>query len=586
MSTLRTRISAAFEWTQHGALAAALLLAAPAAAQYAVSQDGRLFDANPQVGGNRYNYARPASPLLGGNYYATGDVRGGFALQSYSPIPGSSAFRGPLGSGALGSFIRDSVGIAEARSPGGLSRGPYYDPVLSAPSGSYLAGYGEYGSRPGAAGFAPSVPPTNFGAVSGFSGSGGPLSTPLDLRLSGQSPAGVIPLARPPGADGGLRSWIFGPAPRINYGPQPAEFSASLDRPYRIAGLDNEAPAMPAPKTLSTSSEGRVEWGPLDLRLPVLPGQSEAQAKRASPVDLLIQGQSEALLTRSANAQLRARRLNLPGDDAAVQPADAGAPLAGDVQAPTLKDLGLAPGSDVFNDLRLALSLSSDPSARWFQELQRGSTDARLAVQGAQEQIAQESQEFVQRMFAAPIRSFVGSDANALNDELLKAEAFMEIGEYFDAANRYERATRLAPGNPLPVIGRGHAALAAGDYLSAAVHLLRGLEMFPQIAGFRVDLTRLLGGGEIVDIRRSDIMKQLERHEDPRLRFLLGYIEVHSGNTGQGLENLEQAALSGQLGPAVQRYYGILRTQSSDAAPSVNIPTSEPAAPADDPPPP
>lgn len=586
MSTSRPFTGATRGRTRRGALAAALLLAAPAAAQYAVTQDGRLFDANPQVGGNRYNYARPASPLLSGNYYATGDVRGGFALQSYSPIPGSNAFRGPLGSGALGSFIRDSVGMTEARNPIGLSRGPYYDPVLSAPSVSYLAGYGDYGSRPGAVSPYAPLPPTNFGAVGGISGSGGPLSAPLDLRLSGQPPGGVSPLARTSGAEGGLRSSIFGPASRTYFGPQPAEFSAAFDRSYRIEGLDSDAPSMPAPKTLSTSAEGRPEWGPLDLRLPGLSNPAEAMAKRASPVDLLIQGQSEALLTRSANAQLRARQLNLPAGDAAEQAGQAAAPLAGDVQAPTLKDLGLAPGSDVFNDLRLALSLASDPSARWFQELQRGASDARLAVQGAQEQIAQESHEFVQRVLNAPIRSFVGSDANALNDELLKAEAFMEIGEYFDAANRYERASRLAPGNPLPVIGRGHAALAAGDYLSAAVQLLRGLEMFPQIAGFRVDLKRLLGGGEIVDIRRSDIMKELGRHEDPRLRFLLGYIEVHSGNTRLGLENLEKAALSGQLGPAAQRYYGILRSQESGAAPSVNLPTSEPTAPADDPPPP
>lgn len=582
MNTSRSIAGATRGWTQRGALAAALLLAAPAAAQYAVTQDGRLFDANPQVGGNRYNYARPASPLLSGNYYATGDVRGGFALQSFSPIPGSNAFRGPLGSGALGSFIRDSVGMAEARNPIGLSRGPYYDPVLSAPSGSYLAGYGDYGSRPGAASPYAPLPPTNSGAVGGLSGSGGPLSAPLDLRLAGQPPGGVSPLARTSGAEGGLRSSIFGPASRTYFGPQPADFSATVERAYRIEGLDSEAPAMTAPRTLSTSAEGRPEWGPLDLRLP---GQPEVLAKRASPVDLLIEGQSAALLTRSANAQFRARQQLLPPGDASEQPA-AAAPLAGDVQAPTLKDLGLAPGSDVFNDLRLALSLSSDPSARWFQELQRGSSDARLAVQGAQEQIAQESQEFVERVLNAPIRSFVGSDANALNDELLKAEAFMEIGEYFDAANRYERASRLAPGNPLPVIGRGHAALAAGDYLSAAVHLLRGLEMFPQMAGFRVDLKRLLGGGEIVDIRRSDIMKQLEQHEDPRLRFLLGYIEVHSGSAALGLENLEKAALSGQLGPAAQRYYGILRTQKSGAGPTLNLPTSEPTAPADDPPPP
>jgi tetratricopeptide (TPR) repeat protein len=173
--------------------------------------------------------------------------------------------------------------------------------------------------------------------------------------------------------------------------------------------------------------------------------------------------------------------------------------------------------------------------------------------------VARQSQEFITTMLETPIHTFVGRGASAVNDQLLRAEALLETGRFFDAADRYETAHMLDPANPLPLIGKGHALLAAGEYLSAAVYLIRGLERFPELSRFRVNLEALIGGGEIIDIRRADIMARLKRLEDPRLRFLLGYIEVHTGMRESGLENLDRAARQAKPGSLIARYPAMLR---------------------------
>ena len=74
-----------------------------AGAQIRLNQDGRLLDANPQLGSGGYNapVARPVSPLLSGNLLASGNARFGTSLRIASPIAAPTAFRARLGSSRL-----------------------------------------------------------------------------------------------------------------------------------------------------------------------------------------------------------------------------------------------------------------------------------------------------------------------------------------------------------------------------------------------------------------------------------------------------------------------------------------------------
>ncbi|MCP5116383.1 MAG: hypothetical protein GY953_36600, partial [bacterium] len=154
---------------------------------------------------------------------------------------------------------------------------------------------------------------------------------------------------------------------------------------------------------------------------------------------------------------------------------------------------------------------------------------------------------------------------------MLKAESLLEIGQFFEASQRFEEARLLHPANPLPWLGKGHALLAAGDYRSAAAALVQALEREPNLTRFQIDLESMLGGGETVDIRRADIMRILERREDPTLRFLLGYLEYHSGSTESGMNNLRKAATQpgkGGFGSVISAYPTLLER----AAPTRALP--------------
>ncbi|RMF79036.1 MAG: hypothetical protein D6744_09495, partial [Planctomycetota bacterium] len=117
--------------------------------------------------------------------------------------------------------------------------------------------------------------------------------------------------------------------------------------------------------------------------------------------------------------------------------------------------------------------------------------------------------------------------------------------------------------------GKGHAALASGDYQSAAVYLLRGFERFPALTRFKIDLESLLGGGEIVDIRRADLMRLLQANDDPRLRFLLGYLEVYGGHRESGLEHLRAAADGAPFGSILRRFADMVAGEEPPPPPSL-----------------
>jgi hypothetical protein len=76
-----------------------------------------------------------------------------------------------------------------------------------------------------------------------------------------------------------------------------------------------------------------------------------------------------------------------------------------------------------------------------------------------------------------------------------------------------------------------------------------------------------MGGGEVIDIRRADLMRRLEQREIPELRFLLGYLEYHTGDREHGLANLEQAAREDRAGSIISRYPALLRGGGTSPAP-------------------
>ena len=79
--------------------------------------------------------------------------------------------------------------------------------------------------------------------------------------------------------------------------------------------------------------------------------------------------------------------------------------------------------------------------------------------------------------------------------------------------------------------------------------------------------------------RELAVLRQLERREDPQLRFLLGYLEYYTGDKTHGVENLDKAADAAEFGTIIKRFPDMLRGTAPLPPPKLNL--ELPAVPAD-----
>ncbi len=186
------------------------------------------------------------------------------------------------------------------------------------------------------------------------------------------------------------------------------------------------------------------------------------------------------------------------------------------------------------------------------QALPRDSREAR------QMDRAQRMKDWAREMISRPVTTFAGKGQDELNQYLMSAETYLRSGEYYNAAGQFGLASQVAPGNPLPLIGRGNALAAAGDYISAVLFLQRGIARFPDIVAFDLDLPALVGGKDVFDLRRADLEKQLARVDSYELRFLLGYLEYYSGLRDVGLKELQRAAAKAPAGSIIAKFPDML----------------------------
>lgn len=596
-STRRAGCGDHVAWVPLLHLLSAALLATAASGQVPtppiVGQDGRLADANTQLG-NPYNYARPVSPLIIGNALAGGNVRGGFAFRGYATIPDPMSFRASLGSSQLSAFRRDSVSIADAYSPyRGLGGSPYFDAARTAPTVGFLSGQYAQPVTPG--------PWSVTGARPAPAGLGAPLDLRLDTRLSA-GPAFSSEGSRPhlglhsqivgvlPGGVSELASSIFGPPRARAAAPRPAQQQEEslpgftrVPQAWTPPDLTQRDWTRPPPDAAPPGSEEPLGT-PLDLvragtvrRYPLEPGVNPLETAEESPAPGLTPLGATTLypgpVTPPAEAE-ETRRGPWGRAQAAGTP---------HLPTPRITDPSVLPGYDKFNDMQLALALAETSDAMWFHDMQAAIRQNPELAGLLRRQAEMRSQEFVESVLNSPITTFHGQGESKKNDELLKAESLMELGRYYEAANRYEVAHRLDPLDPLPLIGKGNALLAAGNYLSATVALLQGFERYPELSRFTLHLPALIGGREIIDIRRADLMKLLAKRDDARLRFLLGYLEYYSGDPDlreSGLRHFERAAELDRSGSIITRFPTLLRGEGT--LPPPRLPDAVPRVPGAD----
>lgn len=498
--------------------------------------DGRVLDSNTLLGSGGVNQPRVGGYDAGlrANAIITGNVTGLAGFHAQTPVLQNNRFRASLPSSGLSRFNATSVGVGEVRANRALSPTLYYGRAETfADLGFIRSGL----TRPGSSQLiTPFIKPPRLSTPS-FSPRLSEFTDPTDSRIS-QDPmiSGMgmrqrkvtlpselsLPRASTDGPfAGAVGSSIFGtPGPSV----VTPRFAADLDRlrsarlwpPDRVEPLLGGAAKDFFPTTGipigQVGPQGFISQG---IRLgtthrPIGPAPramtTELAPGQVPPADLGGDRFSDLLRAIQAAERLGVDRLGFLGRQAAEQ--ESGGPAVegarADGRSPKAGVGGRRPG--------------------------RGVAELATAVRWASV------------LLDHPIESFAGKYGGRLNGYLASAEEAMGRGQYYKAAGQYQLAMTVDPRNPLPLLGRGHALLAAGDYVSALLAIERGIRLFPQIAAFRLDLPALAGRHDAFDIRRADIEDRLSQAEHYELRFLLGYLELYSGFEEEGLRDLDRAA--------------------------------------------
>lgn len=170
-----------------------------------------------------------------------------------------------------------------------------------------------------------------------------------------------------------------------------------------------------------------------------------------------------------------------------------------------------------------------------------------------------------------PVRRFVeGANRDVFADAIRSGERTLASGDYFDAEEHFTLAMTIRPTDPTARVGRVHAQLGAGLYLSAGVNLRGLLTDHPELAAVRYDPALLPADDRVVELTvwladaadpETELVSTAVRRE---AGLLLAYLGVQIDDPElirKGLDSFttEAAANTEATGPAERRLADLLR---------------------------
>ena len=141
-------------------------------------------------------------------------------------------------------------------------------------------------------------------------------------------------------------------------------------------------------------------------------------------------------------------------------------------------------------------------------------------------------------MDRVPAYDLAAKEAQMFEKHMQKGEQLLRAGQYYRAANAFDAALMYINHQPRAYLAKSHALLAAGEFMSAAFFLNRSLEIEPELAELRVDLTKIFSDTKKLDDRLAELSQWQERSKQPILLFLKGYIQLNLGDTDSAKKSL------------------------------------------------
>ena len=535
-------------------------VAAPAAAQNALG-DGRGLE-NRHVTAGRGNYQRPdlSQELNFRNSIVTGNAPNFLSFRGNVPYSDPDSFRGELGSNDLFAFRRDSLfsglagqgirGTEALQFQASLTTGTSPPPGLVGPFVVNRAGSGRSARNV--------LEPRRLGG------------DPRDTALTGNRPGiggdgfsadlgGTIrrsdPISSFETGEGGL--WQGGGLRGLLRSPT----SYTTTRDYRPAYLGIIPDEQRQPRALTAT-------GLLGIRLSPIGGE-DAVAEQRDRADAAADGEDGLERAPGAPQRIGAQRIDSRVRTAHDQLLErfSQRPLqGGDTDAPAIdlqpgQQPGEQPGEEVPGDQNIApwqrdlLDLrnyinrpdlmpeapdrTGEQDDQSDQESGDGDGDGQPERGGFDRLL--DDDVVIERLAASP-----DSVDDTFARLVRRAEGQIREGRYFDAEETFSVALSIKPNDPGAQIGRIHAQLGAGLFLSAAVNVRQVFTLFPEFAAARFG-RRLLPPRDRID----GIIETLD-----------GYLETDPGSPDA--DGDRAARLSGSLRAEAGLLLAYIGRQTSD----------------------
>ncbi|MDX2132154.1 MAG: hypothetical protein SFY69_08885 [Planctomycetota bacterium] len=157
-------------------------------------------------------------------------------------------------------------------------------------------------------------------------------------------------------------------------------------------------------------------------------------------------------------------------------------------------------------------------------------------------------------------------------DHVATGQRLIGQGQYFDAEEHFARALAMRPGDVVSMLGRLHAQIGAGLYLSAAVNLRVLFEERPELVGVRYAGETMPNPQRLRTVA-AELVEALDKSRDnkgvpsPEAALLLAYVGFQIDDAGlmmRGLDTIEreraaEATLKGQAAPGTDALAELLR---------------------------
>lgn len=495
--------------------------------------------------GGLINTPNPIDPS--GNLPITGNVAGGKHFRGVIPYESTRSFRAPLGSTSLDSFLRYST-PPQARTTYPQNYSPYYSP-----SGTVTT------TVPGYQGvFSPSSPRIIGGM--------GQLRTdqPIDPMAMAEVPQPQVSTGeRGAAADPGL-----GVSPRLRYWPMSPTAGQMQDIiSDELGNRLPEPPLSPTGDPLMTPEEyqqrleqlrrdvDRIQTDTRQLdqsltadgtAMPVQPPLQQPSLQQLPPITPPEQGMMDGLQTA-------------PSADGRLKLYD---PSAGqETTPPTLPaEVGqageLSLGTDAAEPGKLPALQRIEETARAFDSASGFLNRAPNEQPGVADRFRNPSrtdraaQDIAERTptDTQPSDNTRTPNAHAgsltqiqFDHYLTAARLYMQQGRYYRAADSFTLASVYIPHDARAHLGKSHALLAAGEYVSSAVSLARAIELDARYALGKVDLVEIIGGPDAFVQRITNLEEQAQGDDASLLQFLLAYVNLQMDQIAEAQAAIEAA---------------------------------------------